>query len=184
MLRQLPAREGDHGVHIFDQVFPGPKRRILLRTESLAVRLVGYHPAQRVLVSLHLVFYPVHPRDRLIGMVTVEAPVRYFVHLDRARYDVVNAAGVRGILQGQIGLHPPDVEKEMFAEDLDLVELDQVVELGSGIFDADDDVSLHQGEEEGVETQSYDDLFLHYLLVYRYVTRSRSILLAYVRTFS
>src|SRR3990172_6521590 len=76
-------------------------------------------------------------------MMALEAPVGQFIHLDRIRYDVADTAGVRGIPQGQIGLYPPDVEKEMLAEDLDLVELDQVVELGSGLFYADDDLLLH-----------------------------------------
>src|SRR4030065_2708031 len=94
-------------------------------------------------------------------MMALEAPVGQFIHLDRVAYDVADTAGVRGIPQGQIGLYPPDIEQEMLAEDLDLVELDQVVEIGGGIFDADDDGYRHQGEEEGIETQADDDLLLH-----------------------
>src|SRR4030042_378981 len=97
-------------------------------------------------------------------MMALEAPVGQFIHLDRVRYDVADTACVRSILQDQIGLYPPDVEQEMLAEDLGLVELDQVVELGSGAFDAYDDVSPHQGEEEGVETETDDDLLLHLLV--------------------
>src|SRR4030067_1484326 len=97
-------------------------------------------------------------------MMALEAPLGQFIHLERIRYDVADTAGVRGIPQGQIGLSPPDIEQEMLAEDLDLVELDEVVELGGGLFDAENDVYPHQGEEEGGETYADDDLLLHLLV--------------------
>lgn len=161
VLREVPARHGDDAAHRGDQLLPRPDGIVPLRAQPLAVRIERQHPAQSILVFLRLALQVVQSCRHLRRVVAEDTLVGHLPHVDPVPHDGVDIAGVPGAAQGEVGLRPLDMDQQMLPQDLHLVKLDQLVELGGRPIDGDDDVDAAERKQQTDDAQGDDDLFLH-----------------------
>ena len=71
-----------------------------------------------------------------------------------------------GVLQGEVGLDPFDLDQELLPDNLDLVKPDEIIQLGRTDLDRVDDIETHEEEEDRVGGKPEDDLLFHKVLMF------------------
>jgi hypothetical protein len=80
---------------------------------------------------------------------TAEAASQRSIHGLHVRHDRINALGMPGVLEVEVGLCPLESDQKLFAEDLDPVKPEKTVHILCGLVDGHGNVGSTQQKDQG-----------------------------------